>query len=40
MHSGKRILLSAAGLIVAIALAGTAVAAHATAPRAHALASP
>ena len=38
MHSGKRILLSAAGLIVAIALAGTAVAAHATAPRAHALA--
>jgi hypothetical protein len=38
MHSGKRILLSAAGLIVAIALAGIAVAAHATAPRAHALA--
>jgi hypothetical protein len=36
MHSGKRILLIAAGLIVAIALAGTAVAAHATAPRAHA----
>jgi hypothetical protein len=38
MHSGKRILLSAAGLIVVIALAGTAVAAHATAPRSHALA--
>jgi hypothetical protein len=36
MHSGKRILLAAAGLIVAIALAGTAVAAHATAPRSHA----
>jgi hypothetical protein len=35
MNSGKRILLSAAGLMVAIALAGTAVAAHATAPRAH-----
>ena len=38
MHSGKRILLSAAGLIVAIALAGTAVAANATAPLAHPLA--
>src|SRR5512133_3775708 len=38
MNSGKRILLSAAGLIVAIALAGTAVAAHATAPRAQSLA--
>jgi hypothetical protein len=35
MHSGKRILLSVAGLVVAIALAGTAVAAHATAPLAH-----
>jgi hypothetical protein len=35
MHSGKRILLSVAGLIVAIALAGTAVAANATAPLAH-----
>jgi hypothetical protein len=39
MHSGKRILLSAAGIVVAIALAGTAVAANATAPRAHRLAS-
>ena len=38
MHSGKRILLSAAGLIAAIALAGTAVAANATAPPAHPLA--
>ena len=38
MHSGKRILLSTAGLIVAIALAGTAVAANATAPPAHRLA--
>ena len=37
MHSGKRILLSAAGIIVAVALAGTAVAAHATAPRAQSL---
>ena len=35
MHSGKRILLSVAGLVVAIALAGTAVAANATAPLAH-----
>jgi hypothetical protein len=35
MHSGKRILLAAAGLLVAIALAGTAVAANATAPRPH-----
>ena len=35
MHSGKRILLSVAGLVVTIALAGTAVAAHATAPLAH-----
>jgi hypothetical protein len=35
MHSSKRILLSAAGLLVAIALAGTAAAAHATAPRPH-----
>ena len=35
MHSGKRILLAAAGLLVAIALAGTAVAANATAPRTH-----
>jgi hypothetical protein len=40
MHSGKRILLGAAGIIVAIALAGTAVAAHATAPRAHPLTQP
>jgi len=38
MHSGKRILLGTAGLIIAIALAGTAVAANATAPRAHPLA--
>jgi hypothetical protein len=38
MHSGKRILLSAAGLIAGIALAGTAVAANATAPPAHPLA--
>ena len=38
MHSGKRILLCAAGLIAAIALAGTAVAANATAPRPHPLA--
>jgi len=38
MNSGKRILLSTAGLIVAIALAGTAVAANATAPVAHPLA--
>jgi hypothetical protein len=36
MHSGKRILLAAAGVAVAIALAGTAVAAHATAPRSRA----
>ena len=35
MHSGKRILLSAAGLLAAIALAGTALAANATAPRPH-----
>jgi hypothetical protein len=35
MHSSKRILLSAAGLLVAIALAGTAAAANATAPRPH-----
>ena len=35
MHSGKRILLSVAGLVVAIALAGTAAAANATAPLAH-----
>jgi hypothetical protein len=35
MHSGKRILLSVAGLIVAIALAGSAVAANATAPLTH-----
>jgi hypothetical protein len=35
MHSGKRILLAAAGLLVAIALAGTAAAANATAPRSH-----
>jgi hypothetical protein len=39
MHSGKRILLSAAGIFAAITLAGTAVAANATAPRAHPLAS-
>ena len=38
MHSGKRILLGTAGLIIAIALAGTAVAANATAPPAHPLA--
>jgi hypothetical protein len=30
MHSSKRILLSAAGLLVAIAVAGTAAAANAT----------
>jgi hypothetical protein len=35
MHSSKRILLSAAGLLVAIALAGTAAPANATAPRPH-----
>ena len=35
MRSGKRILAVAAGLFVAIALAGTAVAANATAPRSH-----
>ena len=33
MHSGKRILLAAAGLTVAIALAGTAGGAHRPAPR-------
>ena len=33
MRSGKRVLAVAAGLLVAIALAGTAVAANATAPR-------
>ena len=35
MRIGKRILVVAAGLIVAIALAGTAVAANATATRSH-----
>jgi len=35
MHSGKRILLAAAGLLVATALAGTAAAANATAPQSH-----
>ena len=35
MQSGKRILLAAAGLLTAIALAGTAAAANATAPGAH-----
>jgi len=35
VHSSRRILLSAAGLLVAIALAGTAAAANATAPRHH-----
>ena len=35
MQSGKRILLAAAGLLTAIALAGTAAAANATAPGTH-----
>ena len=35
MRSGKRVLAVAAGLFVAIALAGTAVAANATAPESH-----